>query len=86
MIDVMHIGGTTDWFQCLCGNEPHSDGFFSCDSDGAIVSPSVTSGWNERTYVCGLCHRIIDGQTLQVLGVCSEQVVFDNDRFDWSNY
>jgi hypothetical protein len=78
------IGGTSDWFQCLCGNEPHTDGFFSCEIWGEIVSP--TPSWTNDHYVCGRCSRIIIGETLLVVGVCSEEVAKQNANFDWDKY
>ena len=80
------IGGTSDWFQCLCGNEPHSDGFYSCLGDGTVVSPTKDGEWDEETYLCIRCQRIIHGESLLVVGVCSEQVAQKNENFDWDKY
>lgn len=81
-----YIDGTTDWFICTCGNQPNSDGFYSCTHDGTIVSPTLNGDWNGETYVCERCSRIIDGNTLKVVGVCSEQVAHANANFDWDTY
>jgi hypothetical protein len=80
------IGGTTDWFQCLCGNQPNYEGFYSCLSTGEIVSPTLNGEWDGNTYLCEKCSRVIDGETLKVVGVCSEQIAHKNDNYDWNNY
>lgn len=81
-----YIGGTTDWFQCLCGNQPNYDGFYSCRSTGEIVSPTLYGEWDGISYLCERCSRIINGNTLEVIAVCSEQVAFRNSQFDWNSY
>lgn len=80
------IGGDSNWFICHCGNEPNRDGFFSAKTDGSITSPSVNGEWDERTYVCLACGRIIDAPTLVIVGKASMQIRLDNNRFDWSTY
>lgn len=45
-----------DW-KCVCGNQPHTDGFYACDSAGNEVEP--VPGWGGR-YVCSRCEAIID--------------------------
>ena len=81
-----YIGGTTDWFECLCGNQPNYDGFYSCLSTGEIVSPTLNGEWDGTAYLCERCSRIINGDTLEVIGVCSEQIAFRNSQFDWNSY
>lgn len=81
-----YIGGTTDWFQCLCGNQPNYDGFYSCLSDGSIVSPTQDGEWEGSLYLCERCQRIINGDTLEVVGVCGEAVAYANAKFDWDKY
>jgi hypothetical protein len=78
-IDITH-----DWFRCLCGNEPHYEGFYSCEVWGEIVSP--TPAWTNDHYVCGRCSRIIIGETGIVVGVCSEEVAHKNANCDWDKY
>jgi hypothetical protein len=80
------IDGTTDWFQCLCGNQPNYEGFYSCLRTGEIVSPTLYGDWEGQVYLCEKCSRIIDGETLKVIGVCSEEIAHKNDNYDWSTY
>ena len=47
-----YIDGTPDWFVCICGNQPNYDGFYSCLTDGTIVSPTLDGEWNGETYIC----------------------------------
>jgi hypothetical protein len=82
----MKVGGDQNWFICPCGNEPHKDGFYSCNADGAITVPLVGGDWEGDLYVCGLCSNIISSNTLEIVGKCSDQIKLDNDRFDWSKY
>lgn len=81
-----YIDGTTDWFICLCGNQPNYDGFHSCLTDGTIVSPTLDGEWNGQTYICESCQRIIDGNTLGITGVASERVAYKNMRYNWDNH
>jgi hypothetical protein len=52
---------------CICGNMANTDGFFPCDEHGNQMSPDIGSDWN-NLYVCGKCGRIIDHDTLEVVG------------------
>ena len=81
-----YIDGTTDWFECLCGNQPNYDGFYSCLTTGEIVSPTLNGEWDETAYLCERCNRVINGETLKVIGVCSEEIAYKNKNYDWSNY
>lgn len=58
----------SDAWVCICGNRPHSDGFYPCDRNGKEVEPTETSGWDGASYVCGRCGRIINQDTLEVMG------------------
>lgn len=51
---------------CVCGNIAEDCGFFPCDERGAQVEPDH---WTTPTYVCDSCGRIIDVNTLEVVGV-----------------
>ena len=82
----MKVGGDKNWFICPCGNEPHADGFFPCTNDGNITVPLVGSDWEGVLYVCGLCSSIINMDLMEIVGKCSDQVIYDNSKFDWSNY
>jgi hypothetical protein len=52
---------------CICGNRPTSDGFYPCDQDGNEVEPTPTE-WKTNWYVCGRCGRMIDQNTLEIVG------------------
>ena len=56
-----------DAWVCLCGNEPHMDGFYPCDKNGDEMSPEIGSDW-DGLYVCFRCVRIINSDTLEVIG------------------
>ena len=59
-----------DWI-CICGNRPTSDGFYPCDSDGNEVDPTFAD-WKTNWYVCLRCGRMIDQDTLEVVGRTQE--------------
>ena len=82
----MKVGGDRNWFICPCGNEPHKDGFFSCTKDGNVTSPTLDGDWDGVLYVCGFCDSIINSHLMEIIGKCSDQVIYDNNRFDWSSY
>jgi hypothetical protein len=63
---ITHELGNPDAWICICGNEPHEDGFFTCDQDGNEVEPD--EHWTTDCYVCNACGRIIHFQTLEVVG------------------
>jgi hypothetical protein len=44
---------------CVCGNQPHKDGFCPCNSEGKQVKPAADE-WTTNRYVCGRCERIIN--------------------------
>jgi len=44
-----------------------SDGFFTCDDKGNEVEP-IEELWLEPLYVCNRCGRIINQETLEVVG------------------
>lgn len=62
-----------DWIRCVpeCNNTPDMDGFSPCLRDGYEVEPTVDGPWNEHLYVCLSCNRIVNADTLEVLGVRS---------------
>jgi hypothetical protein len=63
----------TDWV-CICGNETGRQGFRPCDSAGNEMEPRADSDWNDL-YVCGECGRIIDQNTLEVVGLNPDPVL-----------
>ena len=60
--------GDPDAWHCLCGNQPCDGGFYPCDTDGNEMDPVIGSDWPEL-YVCADCGRIIDMDTLVVVGI-----------------
>ena len=62
--------GSRDAWICICGNEPHSDGFYPCNETGDEVEPK--SGW-KGLYVCHRCGRIIEQDSLAVIGRKTER-------------
>jgi hypothetical protein len=56
-----------DAWRCLCGNEPCEDGFFTCDENGDEVEPTAKD-WKTGLYVCNGCGRMINPDTLEVVG------------------
>lgn len=55
-----------DW-TCICGNQPHLEGFFPCNREGEEIDPSDEAGW-EGLYVCDRCGRMIDSETRKIVG------------------
>lgn len=62
---ITHEASNDEAWICLCGNEPSSDGFFPCDKAGNEMEP--TPDWPDL-YVCARCGRIIDPESLRVVG------------------
>jgi hypothetical protein len=73
-VEVVTNNATGDWLTCVpsCGNEPHMEGFQPCLPDGTEVEPLADGPWGsgpgKYLYVCGRCGRIIDQDTLLVVG------------------
>ncbi len=64
---IKHLLEDVDAWVCVCGNRPIYDGFSPCDKDGDEMEPSIGSDW-ENLYVCFGCGRIINSDTLEVVG------------------
>ena len=64
---ILHEAGSEEAWICICGNDPVSDGFFTCDENGDEMEPLIGSGW-DGLYVCNRCGRIIRQDTLEVVG------------------
>jgi hypothetical protein len=62
---ITHEINDHDAWHCICGNTPVSDGFYSCDEAGNEMEP--VDGW-KNLYVCNRCGRIIQRDSLQVIG------------------
>jgi hypothetical protein len=64
---ITHEAGNDEAWICICGNSPASDGFYSCDEDGNEVEPTHAD-WKTDWYVCARCGRMIDVDTLEIVG------------------
>ena len=62
------ISRDSDWLHCLCDNTPDMDGFQPCLADGAEVEPDADGPWDGKLYLCCSCGRIINQDTLEVVG------------------
>jgi len=67
MTDFIKAEGHEENWVCLCGNTPRDHGFYPCNHDGIEVEPT-TNEWSERLYVCDNCGRIIEQDTLAIVG------------------
>lgn len=67
-----------DWLVCQCGNEPDSDGFYSCLPSGEIVSPDATGSWDGSSYLCYRCGAVYDITTLDQTGEASPETMRAN--------
>lgn len=65
---ITHETDDADAWDCLCGNTPDSDGFRTCDAAGNEIEPTWDSNW-AGLYVCAGCGRIINQDTLEVVGI-----------------
>lgn len=66
-MSIEHIQTRDDAWLCLCGNIDSYEGFWPCDKNGNEMVPSIDSDWDDL-YVCGDCSRIINQETLEVIG------------------
>lgn len=65
MEKITHETGNPEAWKCICGNTPDSGGFDPCDAQGNEMEP--VEGW-DGLYVCDDCGRIINQDTLEVVG------------------
>lgn len=84
---ITQEAGSDDAWICICGNRPDSDGFQPCDTNGNEMEPLMGSDW-DGLYVCGRCGRIIQQETLEVIGrntckVCGNPKSPDCDYHDF---
>ena len=56
-----------DAWVCICKNTPSDEGFYPCNSEGEQVEPTAEE-WTTNCYVCDKCGRIINQNTLEVVG------------------
>ncbi len=64
---------------CLCGNRPIDYGFFPCNAAGEIVEPTLEA-WTTDCYVCDKCGRIINQETLEVVGRRAKHTVTNHEQ------
>lgn len=64
---IDHEPQDKDAWICICHNVPSDDGFFTCDAEGNEVEPTAKD-WKTNLYVCLRCGRMIDQDTLIVVG------------------
>lgn len=58
---------SADAWICICKNTPTDDGFYPCDERGNKVEPTAEE-WTTNLYMCDKCGRIIDHDSLEVVG------------------
>jgi len=64
---ITHEHIDEDAWVCICKNTPSDEGFYPCDEEGNEIEPVIGSGWN-ALFVCDRCGRIINQDTLEVVG------------------
>jgi hypothetical protein len=64
---IKYKGDDEDAWICICTNTHYDHNFYLCDEEGDEKEPKKVSDLN-GLYVCGGCGRIIDSQTLEVVG------------------
>lgn len=64
---ITHEPALEDAWVCVCGNTPGDDGFYPCNQKGMVVQFVIGSDW-ANLYVCYGCGRIINQNTLEVVG------------------
>lgn len=68
---IVNEAGVEDVWVCICRNTSVDDGFYPCDEKGIVVEPLIGGQWVDL-YVCFGCGRIINQNTLEVVGVNTE--------------
>ena len=68
-----------DCWICVCGNEPGSDGFYPCNSEGEEVEPTPQD-WPTNCYVCAYCGRIINQNTLEIVGARFSNTLTEEEK------
>jgi hypothetical protein len=70
MTEASFIG---DEWHCRCGNQPHTDGFYSCQRTGRYVEPTKEAWTNGTHYRCARCDAIIDFDPIAEIGTIVSQ-------------
>jgi hypothetical protein len=63
---ISHEPGNIEGWICICKNTPCGGGFYACDVNGNEVEPDYR--WTSGLYVCADCGRMINPDTLEVVG------------------
>jgi hypothetical protein len=66
-----------DHVECICGNQPHLDGFFVSDTDGTIreLGFGPEAEWDGETMSCWTCGRTFSLMTNEVVGHMSDEML-----------
>lgn len=71
-------------WECRCGNTRDGEGFDTCDELGRVVEP-VLGPWDGSLHLCTHCYRIINSDTLEILGSASEPIIEANEEYRWAD-
>ncbi|WP_340201999.1 hypothetical protein [Ascidiimonas sp. W6] len=63
--EIIDVSNSGDHWVCICGNNTMSDGFDTCDVNGAYIEP-LDGIWT-GLYTCLKCGRVIDQDTYEVI-------------------
>ena len=69
-------------WECRCGNSQDSEGFEACNEVGKLV-PAELGPWDGVLQACIRCWRVVNGDTLEVLGFAEESSIEKNLEFCW---
>jgi hypothetical protein len=64
---ITHYKSNPHAWRCICGNNGDDYGYYPCNKKGNEVEPTVKD-WTTKWYICGNCGRMIDRDTLEVVG------------------
>jgi hypothetical protein len=75
-VEKIHGNAETgdDW-ECLCGNNSGADGFYPVGPDGQWIEPNLGSAWDNVSYGCAGCGRIINQNTFEVTGHMTQEAM-----------
>lgn len=85
MEKIVCENGVSDAWLCICKNTPSGDGFYPCDSHGNELEPVIGGAWDEKSYACHKCGRIIDQATLEVTGWCGVMGYFKRVQAEYES-
>lgn len=73
---------TEGHWECRCGNSQSSDGFEPCNEIGELV-PAELGPWDGALQACIRCWRVINGDTLEILGFAELSTIEKNFECCW---